>query len=161
MKNLEIMMKLTARGVWIKFIPLVVTKRRMNFIHTLHDERYEFYSYLSWSPRDVWISFIPFMTKGMNFIHTPGAINFTEIMKIHTPGALLINFIRISDIFLHFQKKISPQIFAFATIKNNVIPKIKMQWVNSMHCKLFHQNYALVKFKKMVWKCKISWFFTS
>ena len=37
------------------------------------------------------------MTKGMNFIHTPGAINFTEIMKIHTPGALLINFIRIHN----------------------------------------------------------------
>ena len=48
MKKLEIMMKLTARGVWIKFIPLVVTKRRMNFIHTLHDERYEFYSYPWW-----------------------------------------------------------------------------------------------------------------
>ena len=31
MKNLEIMM--------------VTKKRRMNFIHTLHDERYEFYSY--------------------------------------------------------------------------------------------------------------------
>ena len=31
----------------------------------------------------------------MNFIHTPGANNFTEIMAIHTLGALLINFIRI------------------------------------------------------------------
>ena len=51
----------------------------------------------------------------MNFIHTPGAINFTEIMKIYTPGALLINFIRIlfiSNTTENFQSKEALELYS-------------------------------------------------